>query len=285
MSDPTDTETPVQKQETQPPTPQATEKPAVSEVAQARKEPEPTPTDPVETAKALLAPHENALTDGGKKMADRCRVVLTAIHAQDGTVLNSKLYAKIKKIMAEKIGCSPALVDKSRTEVLEVKADEDSDAPTFGGGSDTAPVQSPPSTPTGAPFATGPAIISPHSEATLPVGTEPAEADEPMEWDVKKVGTVVKMLVNMPSWGLEEYPRVTSEEEKELGKTFLDVFEEFLPTTKRTGYLLYVGAAIEGLIKPRMTAVINHRFKKMSANEAKEKALKEIRELYKKEGE
>lgn len=280
MPDPEETEAPDKEPEQPEPseTPQAPapqETPAVKEAPKA-------PADPKATAETLVTPYEAVISNSGKSKADRIRDVLSSLHEKDANVLNSDVYPKIKAKLAEKLSCSPALVDKSKKEVLAVKQTDASDAPAFPDrpAGSTEPAAPGPTAP-GAPFAPIPSQTGGEDRPTLPAGTETAAPDEPMVWDKRKAGRIMAMLLNMPGWMLEEWERLTPEERDELGDSFKEVFQEFFPTTKKTGYLLFSLAAIEAMIRPRTKAVIQYRMRHKTLAEVKEQLRKEIAELHK----
>ncbi len=227
----------------------------------------------------LMAPYRADLEKTGPA-APKIRKVLKALHDADPHLLNSDQYPDIKKYLKNALVCSPALVDKSKKEVLEVVASDASDEPSFpqepAGGQAKAPqVAAATTTATagGAPF--GGALHT----ATTQEGEADAE-DEPMVWDSKKVGVMVATGINLGSWILPEWVRVTKEEREELGKIFLDTFKETFPTKKKAGHLMFSLAALEGVLMPRVSAVIDHRFKHKDLQEVKKKAMDEIKEAH-----
>ncbi|MEW5840720.1 MAG: hypothetical protein AB1753_06920 [Thermoproteota archaeon] len=245
------------------------------------------PANPDDQAEQLLAPYSSKLVRGGSA-APKIREVLTALHEADSALLNSDLYPRIKKKIVSALGVSPALVDKSKKEVLEIKDKDNSDEPIFPqaprGGSKQqaattiattggAPISG------GAPFAAGGAATT--IAAASPEGNTDQEApEEPMVWDARKVGVITSTMLNVPSWFLEEWVRVTKEERDELGKLFLDTFKEMFPTSKKAGQLIFTLAALEAVLKPRIMAVMEYRLKKKQLEEVRQNASKEIEEAH-----
>lgn len=289
-ADPVETEEQAKGEElaetTTPQAPEQTQQTQPTEEKQAPAEVQDAQPDQDQTADELLAPYMQLLEDSNRKAAPKIRDVATRLHEQGVTLLNNDLYYKIRKKVCQKLGVTTALMDKEVKKVLEVADKDNSDEPRIpppaagaaktGAGTSPPPTQDPGASSGGAPFA--PATIG--GEATTPdTATTAEEADEPMVWDKKKVGTVMTMFLNMPSWGLEEYPRITKEERDELGTSFLQIFQEYLPTSKKTGNLLYIGATLEAIMKPRIMAVMQYRLMHKELETVKANAQKEIAEL------
>jgi hypothetical protein len=191
---------------------------------------------------------------------------LKGLYERDANLLNSDSYSDIKAKLAEKLGCSKSLIDKSRREILKVVEDDASDEPNF------------PPAPSGTGHDGKNALVKPPLQQGNQSETPNQETDEPMLWDSRKVGVIMSAAVNVPGWFLEEWVPIQKEEKDELGKSFLDLFKEYLPTTKKTGNVLFTMAALEQILKPRAMAVMQHRLQGKKPDEVKAQALKEIRE-------